>query len=118
MRKPTRSIKLIRRMIERARRERVMVVLHPDTAEWMALLAAARTNCVLEPKEAKNVVRLLGMLQNELEAEIDSNIYHKKSCAGKDCKCWKTAQGPEVQKARHDWKAAEDLIKTLTGAKT
>ena len=115
MKKPTRSIALIRREIERSRREDSMVVLHPDTVEWMALLAAARTNCVLEPKEAKTAVRLLGLLQTELEAEIDSSIYHKESCGAK-CDCWKHAQGPLVQRARRDWNDAENLIKRLTGA--
>jgi hypothetical protein len=115
MRKPTRSIALIRRMIERARRERCMVVLHPDTVEWMAMLAGARNNCVLEPREAKTAVKLLGILQDEMECEIESNIYHTKGCLGIECRCWKAAQGPLVQEARVRWGLAEGLIKTLTG---
>ncbi len=33
--KPTKSLKVIRKQIERTRREVCMVVLHPDTVEWM-----------------------------------------------------------------------------------
>jgi hypothetical protein len=116
MKSPTRSIAVIRRQIARARRDACMVPLHPDTAEWMALLAGARNNCVLEPKEAKAVIRLLGILQDHLEAEIDSDIYHKTTCKSR-CNCWKEATGVRVRDAQRKWKAAEDLIKTLTGAK-
>lgn len=91
-----------------------MVVLHPDTVEWLTLLAAARDHRVLEDREAKTIVRLMGILQGELEAEIDSNIYHKKSCAGTDCECWKTAQGPEVQKPRRYWRDAERIVGRLS----
>lgn len=105
-RKPTRSIARIRRQIDRARRERVMVVLHPDTVEWLALLAAARTNCVLEPKEAKTLLRLLKVLQEELDVVIRSNFIPKQK-----------QQPKEVVRAQRDFEAAWDLIKTLTGAK-
>ena len=41
MRKPTKSIKLIQRQIDRARKEDVMVILHPDTAEFLVDCARA-----------------------------------------------------------------------------
>jgi hypothetical protein len=111
MRKPTRSIALIRRTIERARRERCMVALHPDTVEWLALLAAARKNCVLEPHEAKTVVRLLGVLQDHLESAIEGTL------AEGELQPRESWLRPHVARDRRDWKAAEALVKQLTGAK-
>lgn len=35
MMKPTKSLKLIKRQIERARKDGVMVVLHPDTVQFL-----------------------------------------------------------------------------------
>lgn len=104
MKSPTRSIAAIRRQLTRARRDGVMVVLHPDTVEWLALVAAARENCVLETKEARGAVRLLGVLQNELEITIDSNWI-----PGQD------SQPKEIRDAQRNWKAAEELVATLTG---
>jgi hypothetical protein len=118
MKSPTTSVAVVFRQLTRARRERVMVTLHPDTVQWMLLLAAARKNCVLEPREGKTAIRLLGILQGHLESEIDSNVYHKKTCGkGQNCKCWKAARGPGVRQAQIDWQAAEKLVKILSGAK-
>jgi hypothetical protein len=111
MKEPTRSIALIRRQIERARRERCMVVLHPDTVEWLALLAAARKNCVLEPHEAKTAVRLLGKFQDHLESAIDCCLAKGESQPREEY------LRPSVAMDRRDWASAEALIKLLTGAK-
>ena len=102
MKSPTRDPAVIRRQVTRARRDGVMVTLHPDTVTWLALLAAARKNCVLEPEEAKTAIRLLGVLQDHLEGEIDTDRKHAKG---------------RVRDAKRKWKAAEDLIKTLTGVR-
>jgi len=43
MKTPTRSLRVIERQIERARRDRSMVVLHPDTVEWLLKLVDVKT---------------------------------------------------------------------------
>lgn len=35
MKKPTKSVKLIQRQVDLARRDGVMVVIHPDTAQFL-----------------------------------------------------------------------------------
>ncbi len=55
MKSPTRSVAVIRRQLTRARRDRVMVTLHPDTVEWLVSYVPR----ALTARETKEVVRAL-----------------------------------------------------------
>jgi hypothetical protein len=110
MKSPTTSVAVVFRQLTRARRERVMVTLHPDAVQWMLLLAAARKNCVLEPREAKTLVRLLGELQNDLESSIDSCLLPGQT------KPRNRSLAASVARDRRMWKEAEELIAKLTGS--
>jgi len=51
MKTPTRSLKLIRREMLRARKDRSMAVLHPDTVEWLIERIAKSEGRIKDSKE-------------------------------------------------------------------
>lgn len=55
MKSPTRSVAVVRRQITRARRDRCMVVLHPDTVEWLVSYVPR----ALTAREIKEAVRAI-----------------------------------------------------------
>lgn len=63
---------------------------------------------LLTGKQARQIVTLLGKLQDSLESAIDSCLLEGET-QPRDARL-----KPFVKHDRRDWKRAEDLIKTLT----